>query len=342
MNTAHSTASAAYSIATTGLDPAELAETRAANDRLEQLLDGEIPLHVQDDPPAARAQQRAGGGGFPAVTLLPEAVWRTVTAPSGHRVRLRVLTPPEDRQPAGVFLHFHGGGGVLGSADGQDVRLRDLAHHVGVAVVSVEYRLAPEHPYPAGADDAERAALWLLDQAAAEFGTGRLLIGGESHGARLSVTTLLRLRDRHSVAPADAFRAAQLSFGAYDLAYGTPSARRAGDRNLLINSPVLAWFREQLLPGRSPAERLDPDISPLHADLRGLPPARFTVGTADPVLDDTLFMAARWRAAGNAAELEIVAEGWHGFTLAPTTVARRELATQEAFLRQALGSVGLG
>lgn len=121
------------------------------------------------------------------------------------------------------------------------------------------------------------------------------------------------------------------------MAYGTPSARHAGERNLLINAPILKWFRDQVFPGRTPADRLDPDISPLYGDLRDLPPARFTVGTADPVLDDTLFMAARWRAAGNAAELVVAAEGWHGFTLAPTALARRESAEQDAFVRRALG-----
>ncbi|MDR8413249.1 alpha/beta hydrolase [Nonomuraea sp. 3-1Str] len=319
-----------------GLDPDELAETRAVNDHMEKLLDSLVPLHVQDDPVAAREFQRAGGGGFPTLAPVPEASWRTVTTSGGGRLRLRAFLPPDGRAPEGVFLHFHGGGGVFGSADGQDPRLRDLAAGCGVAVLSVEYRLAPEHPYPAGNDDAEQAALWLLANAASEFGTERLLIGGESAGARLAVTTLLRLRDRHAVAPAEAFLAAQLSFGGYDLGHGTPSSRASGDRNRLINRPTLEWFRSKYLPGLSPDERLGPDISPLYADLRGLPLARFTVGTADPVLDDTLFMAARWSAAGNAAELVVAEEGWHGFTLHPTALARRELAAQEEFVRRCL------
>jgi acetyl esterase len=319
-----------------GLDPDELAETRAVNDRMEKLLDGQVPLHIQDDPVAARAFRLSGGGGFPALPTVPEAGWRTVTTPNGGRVRLRTLLPPDGRPPEGVFLHLHGGGGVIGSADGQDARLRDMATHCGVAVLSVEYRLAPEHPYPASNDDTEQAALWLLANAAAEFGTERLLIGGESAGARLSVTTLLRLRDRHAVAPAEAFLGAQLSFGTYDLAHGTPSNRASGERNRLINRPIMEWFWSKTLPGRSPDERLDPDISALYADLRGLPPARFVVGTADPVLDDTLFMAARWAAAGNAAELVVAEEGWHGFTLHPTALARRELTAQEEFVRRCL------
>ncbi|MFG6197628.1 alpha/beta hydrolase [Nonomuraea sp. JJY05] len=319
-----------------GQDPDELAETVAVNDRMEKLLDGQVPLHVQDDPVAAREFQRTGGGGFPTLPLVPEASWRTVTTSDGGRLPLRVFLPPGGRAPEGVFLHLHGGGGVIGSADGQDPRLRDVAAHCGVAVLSVGYRLAPEHPYPAGNDDAEQAALWLLANAAAEFGTERLLVGGESAGARLSVTTLLRLRDRHAVVPAEAFLAAQLSFGGYDLGHGTPSSRASGDRNRLINRPVQEWFWSKQFPGLSPDERLDPDISPLYADLRDLPHARFTVGTADPVLDDTLFMAARWAAAGNTAELVVAEEGWHGFTLHPTALARRELAAQEDFLRERL------
>ncbi|MEV4106624.1 alpha/beta hydrolase [Nonomuraea sp. NPDC049695] len=319
-----------------GQEPAELAETRDTNDRLEKLLDSQVPLHVADDPQATRAAQRAGGFGFPPLGHVSEASWRTVTTPDGSRLPLRVVLPPGDRRPDGVFLHLHGGGGVIGSADGQDRRLRDLAVNCHVAVVSVEYRLAPEHPYPAGNDDAEQAALWLMEHAAAEFGSGRLLIGGESAGARLSVSTLLRLRDRHGVSPAEAFLGAQLSFGWYDLAFGTPSSRHAGDRNRLINTPILEWFRDKLLPGLGPTERFDPDISPLYADLSAMPPARFAVGTADPVLDDSLFMAARWWAAGNAAELVVAAEGWHGFTLHPTALARQELAAQEEFVRRCL------
>jgi acetyl esterase/lipase len=92
------------------------------------------------------------------------------------------------------------------------------------------------------------------------------------------------------------------------------------------------WFRAQSYPGLSEAELHAPDISPLYADLGDLPPARFVVGTRDPLLDDTLFMSARWRAAGNACELEVVAEAVHGFTAFPLTVATRELAAQNAYL----------
>ena len=105
-----------------------------------------------------------------------------------------------------------------------------------------------------------------------------------------------------------------------------------GELNLTLSTPILAWFYDQFLPGVAPEDRRRPDISPLYADLRGLPPARFVVGTQDPLLDDTLFMAARWEAAGNATSLQVVAEAAHGFLQFPPEVTERELTAQEEFV----------
>ncbi len=92
----------------------------------------------------------------------------------------------------------------------------------------------------------------------------------------------------------------------------TPSQRLWGDRNLVLSGPIMIWFGDQFLAGRDREQRRDPDISPLFADLAGMPPAIFTVGTADPLLDDSLFMEARWRAAGHATELRVWPEARHG------------------------------
>ncbi|MFC0842794.1 alpha/beta hydrolase [Streptomyces noboritoensis] len=108
-------------------------------------------------------------------------------------VKVRVFVP---EHVDGVYLHIHGGGWVFGSADGQDERLWRLAEEARPTVVSVEYRLAPEHPFLTGPDDCEAAARWLVKNAAAEFGTERLLIGGESAGAHLSVLHTPPLRTR--------------------------------------------------------------------------------------------------------------------------------------------------
>ena len=200
----------------------------------------------------------------------------------------------------------------------------EIARRANCAVVSVDYRLAPEHPYPAGPDDCEAGALWLLANAQREFGTQRLAIGGGSAGANLVATTLLRLRDRHQ--SASRFCAANLVFGVYDVS-GTPSQRRGG-----VHS-----FRDLYLPKIFGDDRKHPDISPLYADLTGLPPALFTVGTLDPLLDDTLFIAPRWLAAGNRAELAIYPGGVHGFNLFPLPLGAAALRRSESFLAAALG-----
>ncbi|MFB7510515.1 alpha/beta hydrolase, partial [Streptomyces broussonetiae] len=180
-----------------------------------------------------------------------------------------------------------------------------------------------------GPDDCEVAARWLVDHSAAEFGTRRLLIGGESAGAHLSVLTLLRLRDRHGIT--GAFRAANLLFGPYDLSM-TPSQRLFGSRRLLSNTDSVRGSYELFTPKMGTEQRRDPGVSPLFADLAGLPPARIIVGTEDPLLDDSLFLAARWQAAGAPVQLGVVAGAMHGFTLFPLTITERELQRERDFL----------
>ena len=141
-----------------------------------------------------------------------------ISGKDGNEIPLRIIAPAN---PRGVYLHIHGGGWVLGGADLQDPMLERIADNAGLAVVSVEYRLAPEHPYPAGPDDCEAAAVWLTRHAKAEFGTDALTIGGESAGGHLAAVTLLRMRDRHGYT---GFRGANLVYGAYDMTM-TPSQR---------------------------------------------------------------------------------------------------------------------
>jgi acetyl esterase/lipase len=219
----------------------------------------------------------------------------------------------------------------------QDMRLRRLGADTGLVVVSVGYRLAPENPYPAGPDDCEAAALWLVSsegRSTVGAGDGPLAIGGDSAGGHLAAVTLLRLRDRHGLA--GAFAAAVLQYGGFDLSM-TPSQRLWGERNLVLSTPVITWFADQFLPGVDPERRRDPDVSPLFADLSGMPPAIFTVGTADALLDDTLFMEARWRMAGAATELRVWTEAPHGFLSLPMTVTDAALAAEHEWLRRTLG-----
>jgi acetyl esterase/lipase len=299
-------------------------ETRRFNEALEKQL-AALPS-VLDVPPQVLRDARAQGlGPFGPLRRLPQAEARTVPGPAGP-VPIRLIRPP---RPRGAFLHLHGGGWTLGAEDQQDELLDAVARATGLAAVSVGYRLAPEHPYPAAPDDCEAAALWLVEHAERELGGRTLAIGGESAGAHLAAVVLLRLRDRHGLAP---FRAANLVYGAYDLGF-TPSVRRWGARNLVLSTPIVERFADNFAPA---ALRADPDVSPLHADLRGLPPALFTVGTLDPLLDDSLFMAARWRAAGSPAELAVYPGGAHAFNAFPIPLAAQANARMLAFLQEAL------
>lgn len=253
----------------------------------------------------------------------PLAVDRMIPGPDSE-IRLRVIVP---EHVEGVYFHIHGGGFALGEACASDQRNEEIAQRCKLAVVSVDYRLAPEHPYPAGPDDCEAAALWLVAHSQSEFGSERLLIGGESAGANLAVATLLRLRDRHGFR---GFKAANLVFGVYDLS-GTPSGPLLGDSALTLNDRSMVWFSDEYVPDA--ARHREPDISPLWANLEGMPPALFTVGSLDPLLDDSLFMHARWLAAGNSAELAVYPGGPHGFTSHPTPIARQALERVDRFLQ---------
>jgi acetyl esterase len=314
----------------TGLDEEDLAESRAFNEEVARVLSAQPSVH-EVPPTVTRLARREGRTVFPAPEFLPRARELKAPARSGE-IRLRVI-PPEG-EVTGIYLHIHGGGWVLGCCDEQDARLARLADATGLCAVSVDYRLAPEHPYPAAPDDCEDAALWLLERGREELGApDRLAAGGESAGAQLVVTTLLRLRDRHGIT--GAFRAANLIYGVFDLSM-TPSQRNWGDRYLILSTPIMEWFGRSFAGDRSPEELRDPDISPLYAELHDLPPALFSVGDQDPLLDDSLFMAARWRAAGNDAELQVWPDSIHGFNAFPIRLARQANTAQYEFLRAAM------
>lgn len=294
------------------------------NMQLSQALQA-LPDWWVSGPHAVRESQRQGMGPWPAPMFSERARVRTIAGPAGDLL-LRELLPAQGK-PQGVYLHIHGGGWVLGEADLQDSLLLALADLAQLAVLSVHYRLAPEHPYPAAPDDCEAAALWLVHNARELYGTDRLFIGGESAGGHLGAVTLLRLRQRLGHCP---FAGAVLNFGVFDLGL-TPSARAFGQERLILRTLDIVQFRHAFLSG---AENLrDPDISPLHANLTGLCPALFTVGTRDALLDDSLFMHARWMAAGNVGQLDVYPGAPHGFFLLGDGQTRQSLQRQIGFLR---------
>ena len=305
-------------------DAAVSAETRALNASLVEIMTP-LPNWWEVGAEITREARRRGGGPFPLAPTSPRAVTRTIDGPGGHKIPLRIIAADA---PRGVYLHIHGGGWVLGANDQQDPMLERISTNSGLTCVSVEYRLAPEHPYPAGPDDCEAVALWLARYSRAEFGTDRLTVGGESAGAHLSAVTLLRMRDKHGYS---SFRGANLVFGAFDLSM-TPSQKAFGNQRLVLRTLDMEKFYEAFIPAM--VHRRDPDVSPLYARLEKLCPALFSVGTRDALMDDTLFMHARWIAAGNAAELAVYPGGAHGFTLFPGEITAAATARMDSFLRR--------
>jgi len=295
------------------------AETLAINADIIKRLDAEPPgLTI----PEIRARRAAGIGAFPPAPKSPRAETTTIAGPSGP-IELRIIAA---NNPRGLYFHIHGGGWSIGAPDQNDPLLECIADGAGLTCVSVKYRLGPELPYPAGPDDCEAAALWIVREGTKRFGLSKLAIGGESAGGHLSAVTLLRLRDRHQLSP---FSVALLNYGCFDLGM-TPSARNWGEEKLVLNTPAILAFRQSFLqPSTSMS---DPDVSPLYADLRSMPPAIFSVGTRDALIDDSLFMAPRWLASGNVAELAIYPGACHGFLSLPNNQRNEAVARMSAFV----------
>lgn len=272
---------------------------------------GAIPADATDEEKVA--QSRAAMAGFFAP--VDEAEVREIAG-----VSCRVFVP--DGPATAVYLHFHGGGMIIGAPEMNDVGNLALSRHHGLAVVSVDYRLAPEHPWPAGPDDGVAVAAWLLEHAEAEFGSGRLILGGESAGGYMAAAVALRIRDELDAI--DRVIGLELIFGVFDWGR-SPSQRglrpyRGPD---LLDPAGIEFFCDLYLPGRTDDERRDPAVSPAFADLAGLPPARFSVGTGDHLCDDTLFMAGRYVAAGSPAELWVGPDLPHGFMWFPCELTER-------------------
>ncbi|MFC6835888.1 alpha/beta hydrolase [Halomarina ordinaria] len=225
----------------------------------------------------------------------------------GGSVPVRVYRPTLD-EPRPVLVFYHGGGWVLGTLDSVDGVCRDLATRAGCVVVSVDYRLAPERPFPAAVDDAFAAVEWVWANAASLGGDpARLVVGGTSAGGNLAAVTALRAREESL----DATLAGQLL--CYPMAdrEDTDSTHENADGPLLTRRDV-AWFWEQYL--RSPVDAHNPFAAPLRArDLSGLPPALVVTAGFDPLRDEGVAYARRLAEAGVPADHDHYPSMVHGF-----------------------------
>jgi acetyl esterase len=284
------------------------------------------------DPPAARVAATEFFAPFNAGGPVM-AQTRDVTIPGRHRpIRGRVYVPPDIDTPSPGLLYLHGGGFVIGSPETHDRLTRDLAVAIGARVISLDYALAPEYPYPAGLDDCVDAARWLGSHASTlGIDSARLLIGGDSAGANLSAATLLRLRNEPET---PAFRAALLIYGRF-VEGETPSLTAWGDRDLVLSRRLMDWFHSHYVSGG--AMPGDPHIAPALGDVSQFPPTILIVGTLDPLRSDSEMFAVALGNAGVPVELHVVPDGIHAFVQMPMlTMARTAIAQLGAFARRAL------
>ncbi len=218
--------------------------------------------------------RRRMGADATKVKPLPEGIERVVLETEGLSIeRISTLSASGDR----ALLYFHGGGYVLGGSAGHRDLAVELAKAADLSVFLVDYRLAPEHPFPAAVDDALKSYQWLLDEG---YAPGQIIIGGDSAGGGLAVSTLLNLKNLGLTGPA----AALLLSPWLDLSLSGSSVKTNEDSDVVLSKSVLAAWAEHYLQGR---DALAPLASPIYGDLVGLAPVLVHVGSTEILRSDS-------------------------------------------------------
>ena len=275
---------------------------------LDWVAAADAPPMIEMTPDEARAFQAAG---TVKTNLDPEPVHaiedRTIEGPGGA-LDLRIYRP-SDQTGLPVCVYLHGGGFVIGSLDTHDPLCRRLANRSGVIVVSVDYRLAPEHRYPAGVEDSSAALDWVAANAAAFGGDPtRLAVSGDSAGGNLAAVAAHRAVD----AGGPALRCQALIYPVTDHGRGDHETRRAMGEIFPIPTPVMEWFHEHYF-GHADSV-FEPDASPLRREnMSGLPPTLVLTAGLDPLCSEGKAYADRLEAAGVAVRYTQYDRTIHGF-----------------------------
>lgn len=264
-------------------------------------------LVVDDDPGASRAQLRQLLMELPGPQIHVDV--EDVSLPgAGGEIRARHYRPANGAS-APLLVFYHGGGWAIGDLDSYDALCRLTCRDAGIHVLSVDYRLAPEHPAPAAVEDAYAAFRWAYDHAG-ELGAapGRIAVGGDSAGGNLAAVVCQLARDEGAPAPV-------LQWLLYPRTDFTTQTRSLSlfARGFLLTKRDIDWFESQYLR-RSSVDRADPRVSPLLAEsLAGLAPALIAVAGFDPLRDEGESYAEALQAAGTAVDLRCMGSLTHGF-----------------------------
>jgi acetyl esterase len=305
--------------------------------QMKQLLDtmaaANLPaFHTLPPAEARRLMSRRANQGTPEPLARVED--RKIPGPGGE-IPVRICTP-EGKALFGALVYFHGGGWVLGDIEMTDQPCRLLAKAAGCVVVSVEYRLAPEHKFPAAPEDCHAATRWVADNAAMiGVDPARIAVGGASAGATLAAAVAMMARDRGG--PRIAYQL--LVYPAMAATLDTPSQRQFSNDNYYVLSRAdMEWFWGHYLNGDG--DRTNPYACPAQAKtLRGLPPAFVITAEYDPLRDEGEAYAARLREEGVPAALKRFDGVTHGFFGMPAQLDKSRAAIVEAgsALRVAIG-----
>lgn len=230
----------------------------------------------------------------------------TIDTAAGQ-IPVRLYLPKPSAKPLPLLVFYHGGGFVVGSLDSHDEPCRVLCKHADVAVLSVDYRLAPEHKAPAAVEDCVAAFEWAVANAA-KLGVdpANIAVGGDSAGGNLTAVVSQQLLSR-PVQPV----AQLLIYPTVDLANAYPSHQKYC-KDLFINQDDMNHFKSMYVD-QSGLQRNDPSVSPLYGTLKGLPPAHVVIAEFDVLRDEGLLYAERLKQAGVACEVRLVPDQGHGF-----------------------------
>jgi len=296
-------------------------QTQALLDQLVSL--GGQPLSAMSVADARRMMEMMSAVRGAQVEVA-SAVDRSIPGPQGE-IPLRIYTPTGSA-PFPILVYFHGGGWVLGSLETHDGVCRSLAAGAGCIVVSVDYRLAPEHRYPAAPDDCYAATQWVHAHASELGGDAkRIAIGGDSAGGNLTAVVAQMAHDRG--APPLVFQL--LIYPATDARYDTPSYRDNAS-GYLLTTDDMRWFWDHYL-GDAPERRDEPYASPLRAkSLTGLPPALVITAEFDPLRDEGEAYAARLKQAGVPTRATRYDGTIHGFFGMGAMIDKANDAVKEA------------